>query len=226
MAALAMGGKTVEVFASTRDGRPVVYLNTFEGEGGRVFERLRACGCPDFNLVAVSGLTWEQDMVPWDAPASAGKGRSYTGGADAYLDLLVSSIVPQAEERLAGTPAWRGIAGYSLAGLFAVYAPYQTSAFSRVASMSGSLWFPGLMEYLHAHEMRRVPDFVYLSVGDKESKTRSPLMRCVRRNTEQAADYYRAQGIPVAFELNPGNHFTDVIERTAAGIRRMLEAGE
>lgn len=75
-------------------------------------------------------------------------GASYTSGADGYLRLLINQIIPKAESLLQGTPAWRGIAGYSLAGLFALYSIYQTDAFSRVASVSGSLWFPGIKEYV------------------------------------------------------------------------------
>ena len=81
-------------------------------------------------------------MAPWDIPPISKNDTPCTGGADSYLDLLLSKIIPEAERQLRGTPVWRGIAGYSLAGLFAVYAMYQTGAFSRIASMSGSLWFP------------------------------------------------------------------------------------
>ena len=46
---------------------------------------------------------------------------SCTGGADDYLRHLTTEIIPTAEKELAGVPSWRGIAGYSLAGLFALY---------------------------------------------------------------------------------------------------------
>ena len=61
--------------------------------------------------------------------------------------------MPEAEALLPGAPAWRGLAGYSLAGLFALYALYQTDVFARAASMSGSFWFEGIMEYVCSHEM-------------------------------------------------------------------------
>lgn len=54
-----------------------------------------------------------------------------------------------AEKVIGGVPRWRGIAGYSLTGLFALYyAIYQTDLFSRVGSISGTLWFPGMKEYI------------------------------------------------------------------------------
>ena len=48
---------------------------------------------------------------------------------------------------------YHAIAGDSMAGLFAVYALYRTQVFSRVASASGSLWYPGLLEYALMYEL-------------------------------------------------------------------------
>lgn len=104
-----------------------------------------------------------------------------------------------------------------------MYAIYRTDAFSRVASMSGSLWFPGIKEYVLSRAARRRPDRVYLSLGNREDKTRSRIMRCVRQNTEEIAAFYTRQGIDTVFELNPGGHFADTVARSAAGIRWMLE---
>lgn len=130
--------------------------------------------------------------------------------------------MPEAEEKMEIKPQWRGIAGYSLAGLFAVYSIYQTDIFSRVASVSGSLWFPGMKEYVFSHEPKRRPDCIYFSLGDKESKTRSPVLKTVRQNTEEMAGFYQSQRIDTIFQLNPGNHYHNAVERTVAGIRWLL----
>ena len=53
------------------------------------------------------------------------------------MKLLIDEILPKAKELMEGEPKFTGIAGYSLAGLFAVYAMYKTDVFDRVASMSG-----------------------------------------------------------------------------------------
>lgn len=119
-------------------------------------------------------------------------------------------------------PSWRGILGYSLAGLFALYAIYQTDLFSRVGSMSGSLWFPGMKEYIFSHEPKCRPDCMYFSLGDKESKTRNPVLRNVRQNTEEIQAFYQAKGIDTVFQLNPGNHYDHAAERTAAGLYWLL----
>lgn len=222
MTSFQVGQKTVDVFQSENPNRPVVYLNTYGREGEAVFRQLSALGDLDFTLVAISGLNWEHDMVPWDIPSISSKDTPCTGGADAYLELLLTEILPQAEETVLGTPLWRGIAGYSLAGLFALYSIYRTDVFSRAASVSGSLWFPDFPAFVCSHTPKQTPDCIYFSLGDKEHKTRNPFLQTVRQNTEEMEDFYKQQGIATTFQLKPGNHFQDAALRTAAGIRWIL----
>lgn len=187
-------GKTISVFSSFKPEAPIIYLNTFSGEGQKIFEAAQAASCPPFTLVAVSDLDWNHDMAPWDSPPAFKSAAPFTGGADDYLQLLTEEIIPTAEKDLPGKPRWRGIVGYSLAGLFALYAIYRTDLFSRVGSMSGSLWFPGMKEYILSHEPKFRPDCMYFSQGDKESKTRNPILRSVRQNTEEIRAFYQARG--------------------------------
>lgn len=222
MTTFQVGQKTVDVFQSKNPNRPVVYLNTYGREGEAVFRQISAFGDLDFTLVAISGLNWEHDMVPWDIPSISSKDTPCTGGADAYLELLLNEILPQAEEPVLGTPLWRGIAGYSLAGLFALYSIYRTDVFFRAASVSGSLWFPDFPAFVCSHTPKQTPDCIYFSLGDKEHKTRNPFLQTVRQNTEEMEDFYKQQGIATTFQLNPGNHFQDAALRTAAGIRWIL----
>lgn len=215
--------RAVTVYPSVAAGGPVVYLNTFEEEGGRVYQALRDGGCPDFTLVAVSGLNWNHDLSPWEIPPISKGDTPCTGGAEEYLQLLTNEIMPRAEQMIQGPISWRGLAGYSLAGLFALYSMYQTDCFSRVASMSGSLWFPGFREYVFSHEMKRRPERLYLSLGDRECRTRNPYLKPVREQTEAIHVFYAEQGIDTSFQLNPGNHFQDAVRRTAAGIAWLLK---
>ena len=222
MRAFTTNGKAVDVFLATEPGTPIIYLNTFSGEGQKVYEAAQAASCPPFALVAISDLDWNHDMVPWDSPPAFKNAEPCTGGADDYLRLLTEAIIPTAEREISGVPRWRGIAGYSLAGLFALYAIYQTDLFSRVGSMSGSLWFPGMKDYIFSHEPKCWPDCMYFSLGDKESKTRNPVLQYVRKNTEEIQAFYQGEGIDTMFQLNPGNHYNHAIERTAAGLCWLL----
>ncbi|MUU10513.1 Predicted hydrolase of the alpha/beta superfamily [uncultured Oscillibacter sp.] len=214
--------KTISIFSYAGSECPIIYLNTFSNEGQKVFEAAQAASCPPFTLVAISDLDWNHDMVPWDSPPAFKNADPCTGGADDYLRLLTEEIIPAAEKKITGVPCWRGIAGYSLAGLFALYSIYQTDLFSRVGSMSGSLWFPGMKEYIFSHELKRRPDCMYFSLGDKESKTRNTVLQSVQKNTEEIHAFYQARGIDTVFHLNSGNHYEHAAERTAAGIAWLL----
>lgn len=217
-----INGKTVSVFPSKTTGAPAIYLNTFGEEGQQVFSALQQWDLPSFSLISISHLDWNREMVPWDAPSAFKNGPPCTGGADDYLQLLTQTILPAAEEKLPGVPCWRGLAGYSLAGLFALYALYRTDCFFRFASMSGSLWFPGLQTFLTSHTVKRPPECLYFSLGDKESKTRNPVLRTVRDDTQAIYTFFQSQGIHSTFVLHPGNHYSHTAERTAAGIAWLL----
>lgn len=135
---------------------------------------------------------------------------------------MTDKIIPEVEESVPGSPSWRGLAGYSLAGLFALYTMYCTDLFSRIASMSGSLWFPDFKEYAMNHELKKKPERLYISLGDKECKTRNPYLKVVQANTEELAAFYQSQQIDMKYQLNPGNHFSDAIKRSALGIQWLL----
>ena len=216
-------GKTATLYRAKEPGKPLIILNNYDGDGSSVLEEAEKLGGQDFNLLCVGNLDWNHDMTPWYCPPLSEKDTPYTGGADEYLNLLLTQIVPQARTMLQGMPRFTGIAGYSLAGLFALYAMYQCDAFDRVASMSGSLWFQGFKDYAMSHELKKRPEKLYLSLGDKEARTRHPYLKAVQDNTEQIVSHYEHMGLDVTWELNPGNHFKDAALRSAKGIKAILE---
>ena len=186
----------------------------------KVYDAALADDYLPFTLVAISALDWNHDMVPWDSPPVFKNAVSCTGGANDYLRLLAEEIIPTAEKEINGVPCWRGIAGYSLAGLFELYAIYQMDLFSRVGSISGSFWFPGMKKYIFSfsHEPKRCPGCMYFSLGDRASKTRNPVLRSVRQDTEEIKAFYQDKGIDTVFQLNPGNHYNHAVEHTTAGL--------
>ncbi|MBR1627928.1 MAG: alpha/beta hydrolase [Lachnospiraceae bacterium] len=214
--------KEVTLYASDWEDVPLIVLNNFSGDGEEVMKSMAEIDTPECNLLVVGNLNWDHDMAPWSCPPIAPQDEPCTGGADAYLALLLSEIMPQTLPRIKGTPSWTGIAGYSLAGLFALYAFYQCETFDRVASMSGSLWFPDFVEYAKDHVLKKKPQKVYISLGDKEDRTKNPYLKTVRERTETLVKHYQEQGLDVQWELNPGNHFKNPSLRSAKGIRAIL----
>ena len=216
------GGKQADLYRSAESNSPLILLNNYSGDGASVIQAMQETDTPDCSLLVVSDLNWDHDMCPWECPALSKNDTPCTGGADEYLGLLLSEILPKAKEMLVGQPAFTAITGYSLAGLFALYALYRCEEFDRAASMSGSLWFPDFTDYVFKHEMLRKPEKLYLSLGDKEARTRQTLLKTVQHNTEAITEHYRSQGIDVIFEMNEGNHFKEPALRSAKGIIAIL----
>ena len=214
--------KKITLYKSTDKNAPLIVFNTFEGDGEDVYQALQNMGCTSINLLVVGNIDWNHDMSPWYMPSIYSKEKSFSGGADEYLKLLIDEILLKAKELIEGEPEFIGIAGYSLAGLFAVYAMYKTDVFDRVACMSGSLWFSDFIEYCKRNEYKRLPDKIYFSLGDKEANTRNPVLKTVQDKTIELSEYFKILGSEVIFELNPGNHFTDTILRSAKGIKAIL----
>ena len=175
------------------------------------------------NFLSIAIHDWQREMSPWYAPALSKDGEAFSGGADAYLESLLTAILPWVTERIHGKASFIGIDGYSLAGLFALYALYKTDVVTRVAAMSGSFWFPRFKEFCKENTMKILPEKLYLSIGDQESKTRHPILKTMQKNTEELLGYFRSLGIPCKYELNRGNHFQDVNLRCAKGILELLQ---
>jgi len=171
-------------------------------------------------LVFVGGFDWNRDLSPWPAKAVFG-GEDFAGGADAFLDELVSRI-PEIERETGIRPLWRGIAGYSLAGLFAIYAVYRSGLFARAASVSGSMWFDGWMEYAQSRPFASRMERAYFSVGAKEKKTRNIRMQPVEENPRAMCSLFEARGVESRFVLNSGNHFVDAEKRLADALEYLL----
>ena len=223
-----IGGKKITLYASAVANRPLVVLHTFEGDGENIVTEIRALGpgfdanSTDFNLLVICTRDWEDSMTPWPCPPLYKKDEPFTGGADRHLDWLQKDVLPKMREFIKGTPAHTAIAGYSLAGLFSLYALYACPVFDRAACMSASFWFPGFEEFVLQNEMRRVPDRLYISLGAKEAKTKQPLLKTVQDCTEGIVAHCKDLGVDATFELNEGNHFTDVEWRIAKGIMAVI----
>ena len=172
-------------------------------------------------LAAISGVDWNRELSPWSAPKAFQNGADFGGQASVLLDVLTRQIISLTEEHLRCVPEFRGIAGYSLAGLFALWAVYQTDLFDRAASISGSLWFDGFLDFMRANTPKA--KLVYLSLGDREKELKKPRLAVVDDCTVQAVELLRAQGVSTVFEMNRGGHFRDIPTRIARGIQELKE---
>lgn len=205
-------------------GAPIVFYNAFANEADEIARALSELSGVNLTLAAVGGLEWSSEMTPWPMPALFKKEPPFEGGADEYLQTLTQQIAPAVLAKT-GDAAWLGIAGYSLGGLFALYSLYKTPMFTRVASVSGSLWYKDFREFALSSHLAGRPERAYLSIGDRESMSKNEYLKTALEATRDIAAHFESLGVESKFELNPGNHYADEIGRTVKALA-WLACGE
>lgn len=223
-------------------GAPVVYLL------GNVADHSPVQLPAGISLVRIGVDLWEENFSPWCAPRVFAKGPNFGAGAQKTLDVLINQVIPWTESDLTEPPAYRVLVGYSLAGLFSLWAGvsqpgisqpgisqqaargYQpdvvsTPTFQRIGAVSGSFWFPGLLDYVGQQLGRGAVNLThaYLSLGDREARTPNPQIMHVRENAELLASKLRDAEIASTFELNRGNHFQNVEERLQKALNWLVK---
>lgn len=178
----------------------------------REIEEIRRRAGEDFSLMALKVEDWNRELSPWKAPAVFGR-EDFGGEASALLQETLACC------RKDGKRCFLG--GYSLAGLFSLWAAYQTERFCGVAAVSPSVWFPGFLPYMEEHRIQTPA--VYLSLGDREEKTKNAVMASVGRCIREGEARLRQQGVQTVLEWNAGNHFREPELRTAKGFAWLLK---
>lgn len=173
-------------------------------------------GKSDFLLAAVKSENPGNELSPWAAPPVFGN-RPFGGGADKTLSFLEYSLIPSLSKN--GQRRFF-LGGYSLAGLFALWAAYQTKVFSGIAAVSPSAWFLNFEDYARTHKAKSGK--IYLSLGTKEENTRNPELAKVGNAIREIYNHIAEDKISCTLEWNPGNHFQDPEQRTAKGFAWLL----
>lgn len=170
-------------------------------------ERINIEPVEGVRLVMIYPYDWNYCMTPWKY---YDKNMGKTGGGEEFLSWFISEIYDEKYQR-------QYIGGYSLGGLFALFAACEKELFDGVMSVSGSLWYPGALEYFNEKSIGKRIGKIYMSLGDKESLTKNAEREKVGFNTEKLAEVF-GRTKEVFFEYNRGGHFTDINGRIAKSI--------
>lgn len=222
-----IAGKLCRIWYSKERG-PVIYWGVSadaEELEEKVLIRLKKLtNSKAWTLVAYEVDHWNDDFSPWPMPD--GREETFAGCAKQTLNWLINECIPSVEKRLPKGVATRLIGGYSLAGLFSLFAFYESGMFSGAASCSGSLWYPGWTEYIPNRQAPK-QSVVYLSLGKKEEKTHHPLIAPVGEKTRwQYEQILKDPNIRKSeFVIHNGGHFTEVEMRIAHGFTWLINNG-
>ena len=174
-----------------------------------------------FLFAAIPVESWNDALSPWKSPAVWGT-QGFGGKAGDTLHFLTEQVIPTLKQQFELSENVKIIlGGYSLAGLFALWASTQTDLFYGVAAASPSVWFPGWMEFEQQHPMQA--QHVYLSLGDKEERTKNTVMAAVGDGIRALHSRLTARSTDCTLEWNSGGHFKDADLRTAKAFRWAME---
>ena len=172
-----------------------------------------------FILAAFRINDWNNELSPWEAPPVFGKQGFGSGAADT-LGFIETELIPEIILRFElpeNIPIVIG--GYSLAGLFALWSVYNSERFSAAAAASPSVWFPKWDDYMRTHTPKA--DCVYLSLGNKEEKTKNKVMAAVGERIRE--QYELIKDRDCTLEWNEGSHFKEPDIRTAKAFAWCME---
>lgn len=168
----------------------------------------------DTTIVVVTGMDWDNVFSPWPAPGQPPGSPDFKGQSMDFLKLLTSTVVPEAEAALGlGSGLERSLVGVSMSGLFALWEWMQCDVFANMASLSGSFWFPGFLEWFEARPVPEKSGKGYFLLGSQEAKSPVKAFQCVEVNTREIVSRLEKAGLNITFQMVPGNHFVDAIPR-------------
>lgn len=183
------------------------------------YEMLKSGTEKDFGLVSFEVKNWNDELSPWKAKQAFGD-ELFGDGAESTLQFITDKLIMSLQEYV--NPDTKIIlGGYSLAGLFSLWSAYQTDIFSAVAACSPSVWLENWINF--AKENTPLTSNIYLSIGNKEHKTRNPMLRNVKNNIDEQYEILHDSEINTVLEINSGNHFQDNTERLVKGFLWCIE---
>lgn len=166
------------------------------------------------SIVVIDGANWNDDLTPWPAKGVFKKTKPFGGKSASFLEKMTNEIIPKTEAELGIMKADRTLLGVSLSGLFAVWAAFNTDAFTNIISLSGSLWYDGFTDWMKGQAPSLQLKKVCMLLGEKEKNSKEKRMASVEEQTMVAADILKtgSQAI-VTFELVEGTHFSPITPR-------------
>ena len=194
-----INGKTALIYESNdASDHPLLLMFCFSmDEAKEIVQCLR--GVSGICFVAIVLERWDASMIPWASKAV--KAVPEAGRLSEEIPILLEEIARLCKM----TFRKRYLLGYSLGGLFAVFEAAH-GRFDGLASVSGAMWYPDLMQYVQSHDYPMVRE-AYFSIGEREGGNPSSPFFEVREKTLSIVSAFKEKGISTVFELNEGNHF-------------------
>ncbi len=214
MTTLSIENRTCRLFGSDNPDSLLIQPSarhetaTLEAEAAQIAALSRT----PFVLATVELEDWIIDLMPWPDRNISREEEAGRHAPDT-LHYILDALIPELKRRFGDRPIILG--GYSLGGLFALWAAGQTNGFNALAAASPSVWIRDWIPY--ATEQPPRAESVYLSLGQREEHVKN-------RAIARVGDCLREQYALLQCQMGPdrctlvweeGNHFTDNEGRVA-----------
>lgn len=186
--------------------------------GGEEFVSSFPLSFPDTVFVSIKVEDWNRYLSPYRAENPFRKGDYFSGDADTLLSSIINDLIPMVENK--EKTSERYLLGYSMGGLFSLYAASLSNAWKGVGSVSGSLWYINYDEYVSSY--RLLTEKIYLSLGRKEKESRNKVLKTVEEKTNIIYETIKSEGIECTFRLQEGGHFQDEEKRIRDAVSYLL----
>ncbi len=205
---IKIGGKTCRLFGSEAPACLLVQPSarhenaTLEMEVAQISTLSRI----PFVLATIELEDWIIDLMPWPDGNISRDPEAGQHGLET-LHYLLLSLVPEMHRRFGPLPVILG--GYSLGGLFSLWASTQTDSFKAIAAASPSVWIHGWLPYARKHVT--LANQVYLSLGEQEEHVKNQAIARVGDNLRVYHALLQKQLGPECCTLvwEQGGHFAD-----------------
>ena len=211
---LIIGGRTCRLFGAEAPQCLLVQLSARHETGVLEEEAAKLAVLADvpYVLVTIELDDWTVDLMPWADGNISRDPEAGKHGQDT-LQYILQELLPELQRRYGPLPIILG--GYSLGGLFALWASCQTEAFTAVAAASPSVWIHGWLPFAKKH----VPmaGSIYLSLGDREEHVKNQAIARVGDNLRGYYDLLQQQlgAGRCTLVWEQGGHFNDNSSRLA-----------
>ena len=205
---LSIGGRTCRLFGADRPDCFLIQPSarhetaTLEAEAAQI----AALSPTPFVLATVELEDWIIDLMPWPDRNISREEEAGRHAPDT-LRYILDALIPELKRCFGDRPVILG--GYSLGGLFALWAAGQTDGFKALAAASPSVWIKDWIPY--ATKQPPMTEAIYLSLGEREEHVKN-------RAIARVGDCLREQYALLQRQMGPdrctlvweeGNHFTD-----------------
>lgn len=166
------------------------------------------------SIAVITGMDWDNVFSPWPALGQPPGSPDFKGESEEFLRHLQTLVIPQIESLMdyADVPV-RTLVGVSMSGLFALWQWMVCDTFADIASLSGSFWYPGFIEWFKAQPLSKTKGKAFFLLGTQEPKSPVKAFRPVGENTEEIVDLLKKAGIQVEFQWVAGNHYANPLPR-------------